>query len=644
VTRRIDPGVAAASASAVLLLGFAVSVDFPRAAHGFKGDEATYYMLAHSLARDADFTYERHDLVRVWEEYPAPEGVFLKRGKTNRFESTDRFPFVRRVKADDPVETRLYFGKSFLYPLVASPFVRLFGTNGFLVFHALLLALDILLAYVGLVARGSSPSSAAAFAVVFFAGSVAPVYFVWLTPELFNLSLVLAAMFLWSYKEVVRDAPREGDAGFLRGAGSEYLAAVLAGVVTFSKPTHGLIVLPLLALAAARRRWGRAISIGLLFALVTGALFMLNFAITGEFNYQGGYRKTFYSSTGFPFANTWETFDNTAPIHGRDKPLLDTLANRDTGVVLWRNLQYFFVGRHSGLLAYFFPGAVCAALFLWRRRARQGWQWLVAATVAAAAIAQMFITPFSWSGGGGPVGNRYFLSFYPLMLLLAPPLEGVRVSLVSLAIGALFTAKILFNPFWSSFNPGDHVKAGPLRLLPLELTMLNDLPVNAKPDRSRRILAGEVMSYFPDDNAYTPENTAAGPAFWVRGTSRADIILRAPLEQLPDAGYRGREIARLTVRVDCPFANVVTIDTGRDERTLTLADGAPQTVSLAMPRGVPYRPYETPTSYVYAITITTARGFVPFLETPPSTDSRYLGAMITLTPEFQSRPSSPPTQ
>jgi hypothetical protein len=145
------------------------------------------------------------------------------------------------------------------------------------------------------------------------------------------------------------------------------------------------------------------------------------------------------------------------------------------------------------------------------------------------------------------------------------------------------------------------------------------------------------MSYFPDDNAYAPENTAAGPAFWVRGKSRADVILRAPLEELAGGGHRGREIARLTVRVDCPFANAVTIDTGPDERTLTLAAGAPQTVTLEMPRGVPYRPYETPTSYVYAISIKTTRGFVPFLETPPSTDSRYLGAMITLTPEFYSR-------
>jgi hypothetical protein len=630
-TRR-DPGVVAAAAVAIALLGAAVSVDFPRAAHGFKGDEATYYMLGHSLARDFDFAYERRDLVRVWDEYHAPEGVFLKRGKVNRFERTPALPFVRRTKADDPDQTRLYFGKSFIYPLFAAPFIRLFGTSGFLVFHALLLALDVLVAYVWLVTRGSTRFAAAGFALVFFGASVAPVYFVWLTPELFNLSLVLYAAFLWSYKEVARDVPLEEDSFFLRGAGSDYLAAALAGILAFSKPPIGLVALPMLLLAAWRRQWRRAVVMGALFALVAGGLFLWNCAISGEFNYQGGYRKTFYSQTGFPFANTWETFDNVAPIHGRSDVLIDTLANQHSFDVFRHNAWYFLVGRHSGLVPYFFPGAVSAVLFLTARRARQRWQWLALATIAAAAAAQMLLTPYSWSGGGGPVGNRYFLSFYPLLLLLAPPLSGVRAPLVALAVGALFVAKILINPFWSSFNPGEHVKSGPLRLLPLELTMLNDLPVNAKTDRSRRIIGGGIMSYFPDDNAYTPE----GDSFWVRGKSRADVILRAPLAELPGGGWRGREIARLAVEIhNGPKPNTVTIDSGRERQTIALGPNANETVMLKMPEGVPYRPYETPTSYVYAIRVTSADGFVPFLEAPPSSDSRLLGALITLRPEFR---------
>jgi len=54
-----------------------------------------------------------------------------------------------------------------------------------------------------------------------------------------------------------------------------------------------------------------------------------------------------------------------------------------------------------------------------------------------------------------------------------------------------------------------------------------------------------------------------------------------------------------------------------------------------MPAGLPYRPYDTPTSYVYVVRFCTTDGFAPFLETPPSQDARFLGAMMTVTPEFR---------
>jgi hypothetical protein len=47
-----------------------------------------------------------------------------------------------------------------------------------------------------------------------------------------------------------------------------------------------------------------------------------------------------------------------------------------------------------------------------------------------------------------------------------------------------------------------------------------------------------------------------------------------------------------------------------------------------------------PTSYVYTMSVKTTNGFVPFLEVPcekPSacvSDSRYLGAMIHVVPEY----------
>ena len=57
-------------------------MDFPRAAFGIQSDEATYYMMGHSLAEDGDLTYRLEDLERVWREFPSgPAGVFLKKGR-----------------------------------------------------------------------------------------------------------------------------------------------------------------------------------------------------------------------------------------------------------------------------------------------------------------------------------------------------------------------------------------------------------------------------------------------------------------------------------------------------------------------------------------------------------------------------------
>jgi len=625
VTR--SPGAIAAIGLGLLLLACALSIDVPKASLGFKGDEATYYSLAHSLARDGDFTFERKDLVRVWEEYSGgPEGIFLKRGKKIRLHRSDRFPYVRWDKLEDPVRSRLYYSKSFIYPLAAAPFVFVFGTNGFLVLHALLLSLDLLVAYTFLAARGSTPRAALAYAVAFLAASVVPVYFVWLTPELFNVSLALWAMFLWCYKEVTPAS------GFLGSAASDYLAAALVGVLTFSKPPHAILMAPIGTLLVLRGQWRRALVTGVVCAAVAGGLFLANAAITGEFNYQGGDRKTFYGRDGFPFANERETFENIGPVRGRESIMVGhVLVNPHTGTVFVSNVVYFLVGRFCGLLPYFFPGVLSAVLFLSRKR--EPWQWLTAATVVAAALVLIVLTPFTYSGGGGPVGNRYFLSFYPLFLFLTPPLAGMGAAAAALGVGALFTAKILLNPFYASFHPGEHAKAGPLRWLPIELTLLNDLPMAADPDRMKRPLGGSppVLAYFADDNAFNPE----GDTFWVRGKSRADVILRAPVVEIGEGRFVSKAIVKLTVEVENGAdPATVTISTGAETRTLQMKSAEKARVDLAVTNGLPYTRDENPTSYLYPVSIRAGAGFVPFLDAPPSSDSRFLGARVRLVPEY----------
>ena len=625
-------GVLATLLVGVGLLGFALSVDFPRAAHGFKGDEATYYTLTYSLARDFDFAFTRPDLVRVWDEFPTgPEGIFLKRGRRVTLRRADAFPWVRIGKPY--VVDRLFYGKSFIYPLVAAPFVRLFGTNGFLVLHALLLTLCFGAAVAWLRARGSSPPLAVAYAATFLGVSVVPVYLVWLTPELFNFALVLFAYFVWSYKEnAAADSPR-GSGGVIRGSGSDYLAAALLGVATFSKPVHIVLIGPLVVLALWRRQWTRGAAILVVFVAVTAALFSVNYLTTGDANYQGGNRKTFYGYTGFPFANPRETFETTGQDRATNAVPLDIVVTKDAPTVFGYNLAYFTVGRYSGFVPYFFPGVVSLVLFLAAPRRRPIWQWLIAGVAVVAAIGLLLYMPYTYSGGGGPVGNRYYLSFYPLFLFITPALTLPIVPLIAMGIGALFTAPLVLNPFAMSFDPGAHAKSGPVRILPIELTQLIDLPVSAKPDRSRIKLAGDppMLAYFPDDNAYRIE----GEWFWVRGRSRADIILRAPAVDDELGTGRPIRLQQLTIQIENGAKpNEVRIRTGGERLSVALAPGEHKTVTVRPGRGLPYRPLTCPTNYLYSISISSENGFVPFLETPESSDSRVLGARIRLVPTY----------
>jgi hypothetical protein len=634
-----DPGLVAALLLGVLLVAFALTVDFPKAAIGFQSDEATYYTLAQSLARDGDFAYERADLVRVWEEFPTgPEGIFLKRGRALELRWSSRFPFIAWDARDDPRgDRRVYFAKAFIYPLAAAPFVWLFGTNGFLLLHALLLTLDFLAAYAFLRAR-SEVAPALGYAFAFFFASAAPVYFVWLTPEIFNLSLGVLGLFLWAYKEVappLEPAANRGWARFLRGSASTWAGAALIGVATFSKPPYVALVLPMLALGLWRRQWRSTLVSGLACATVAMSLFVVNLVVTGEMNYQGGDRNTFYGGSGFPFMTADAPFRSAVGgDRGRNEVLTDILFSRDALLsVLPRNLGYFIVGRHTGLLPYYFPGVLSLLLFAAARRERTAVQWLTFAAWAGASLGLLILVPYTYSGGGGPIGNRYFMGLYPLLLFVTPVIRGVWPVVCAVGIGGLFTAQLVLNPFYASFHPAEHPKTGLYRWLPVERTLLNDLPMSVTPDRVKQPLGGvpPVWAYFLDDNAWNRE----GEWFWVKGQSRAELLLRGPAEPRPDGAFDSRQILRYLVEVRAgDVANRVTFETDADSQTVDVPAGGSARVAIRAGSGVPYKAHPgQPTSYVYSLSIASASGFTPLFSSG-ARDSRYLGAYVHLVPVY----------
>jgi hypothetical protein len=664
-----EPGVVAALLLALFLGGFALAVDFPKAAYGFQSDEASYYTLGHSLARDRDFAFDRGDLARVYEEFPTgPEGIFLKKGRARWIERRDGFPWIRLAAGPDPRVDRLYFGKSFAYPLAAAPFVWLFGTGGFLVLHAVLLSLSLLAAYWFLRAR-SEPTAALAYAAVFFVASAAPVYFVWITPEIFNLSMGVLGLFCGLYRMVSPEAPPDGGwwSRVLRGPGGPCLGAAIIGVASFSKPTNAALAVPIAAAALLRRDWRTAAAASLAFVLSCGGLFTLNLAVSGEVNYQGGERATYYEAKGFPFmtaaAPTSSPLTQTAPTKGGgavgltrgvDSVLEEIVLSRNSLVEVFpANLVYFVLGRHSGLVPYFFPGVLSVLLFLAWRGGRTWSQWITLGACVVANVVLLLWVPYTYSGGGGPIGNRYFMGLYPLLLFVTPPLRTALPAIVGLAIGGLFTAKLVLNPFYASYRPAEHVKHGPLRWLPIEKSLLNDLPINVTPERVRIQLAGEprISAYFLDDNSYPPE----GEWFWVKGGSRADLLLRAPVREVTDPNAAGEPVLitgpdgtvtvkrfaphRLTqLRVDIrtgDVPNTVTVATGADSQTLRLAAHRDTVSTVRAESGLPYRAHlDQPTSYVYAVSVTSETGFTPSLSQTGVADERFLGVLVRLVPMY----------
>jgi hypothetical protein len=612
--RVLTPGAVLALVLLCVYGGLALTVDFPRAALGIQSDEATYYMMGHSLAEDGDLVYRRDDLVRVWREFPSgPTGLFLKRGS----DIVDaglmlRPPFAWVQTRPDPDPSRLFYGKSFIYPVFAAPFVWLFGTNGFLVLHSILLSVVIWAGATFLRTR-TTPLVAALLAGGFVMATIVPVYFVWITPELFNFSLAALAYFCWLYKEVAIPASASPRARWLFDGRSDLAAAILLGIAMYSK--LNLLFAPVALWLLYRRQWGRAFAVSAVFLAVAGGLFGINAAVTGEWNYQGGDRATFLWE--FPFQTPASGFDVGLSM-SRDETHTEILFERSVfWTNLWHNLGYFFVGRYAGLVPYYFPAVFGLGAYLFSRR-RPAWQHFVFGTAVAQILLFIIALPYTWNGDGGSVGNRYFMSTYGIFLYLIPPVRRIGVALVPWIAGSLFTAPLVLNPFASSFRPGDYAKSGPVRLFPVELTTVYAWPINTETPRVR-VWFGDnpgqhdpgFQIYFFDDNAYQKE--ADEKSFWVKGESRAEFLIKTD-----------RPMKRLVLTLTSGAAPTeVTAKVAGKSHTVALRAGDTQQIFFALGEGFPYQGRWP----VWFASISSSGGFIPIFH-GGTDDVRFLGVKV----------------
>jgi hypothetical protein len=426
------------------------------------GDEATYAMQAASLAYDFDLAYERVDYDRFVEHWGRlPEGLILQ--------------------SRDGGE-RITYGKPSVYAAVIAPFVRVAPVRGGPVANALLLALAALLAASTLESRVGR--WAPLWVAVFVFASVTFAYTFWVHADLFLLAATVSA-FALLYR---RDRPqRERFDEVYQGGAEEAVgwkvalrwaaAGALLGAVGAFRPFYLALLLPAIVIASGRHereRWAKLGSLGLGVLLALGLTAASSVWAGGSWSGYAGERQGFYERTGYPDvdfpASDWgesvRRWGNTSWIH-------EETLDFELDARLWAyDALYFVAGENVGVVAYFLPLLLAFGAC---RKERGRWAILVAAAVVVACF--FLVRPFNFYGGGGAIGNRYFLPVYGALWFVA----ARRVHPGWVLAAALAAAPYLY-PLWlaprnfpqqmdaQGVTRYAHVSPVARRLLPYETT------------------------------------------------------------------------------------------------------------------------------------------------------------------------------
>jgi hypothetical protein len=577
-------------------LGFSLFINLPVIDQNFLfADQAVYYALTQSIAHDLDLEYTKKDLARYYHDFDAgPQGIFLKKARNGR----------------------IFFAKSWAYSLFAAPFVRVFGYNGFLVFHSFLLLVVMLLGFAYL-SRANSPLTSISYVLTFLFATVAGVYYLWISPDFFNFCLAFIIVFLWIYKIKRREttppsSAAEAPRSFLISPGTDYLAAFLVGVAVFSKPPNIVLLGPLVLFALYEKKFFKMLILAVVFFLTIGLLFGANYLLTSDWNYQGGERKTFIGR--FPLEKDDLTFDSLGSTMTSENYFQRSLI--PPKFILY-NLYYYFFGRFTGVAWYFFPAFL--ALLLFFRAKRRFHDWLTLTTLAGGILIYIILTPEFYGGGGGSLANRYFLSLYPLFLFLPTEKKSWRQVVLIWVVAAIFISPILVSPFRSSAQPATHAKKFPIKALPLEMTQVNHFPTNTNPDAFRVHIWPDKphpqreFLHFLDDNFHRKLEPSG---IWTRGDKTCEFILKT-YYPLREVGVRllnnPRSNNEITVKVE-----------GRTQKIILQSK---EWGTLRFPVG---NGFQVEQRYHYRIKIRADKGSIPYYEDPTGLERRYLGVFFEL--------------
>lgn len=556
----------------------------------FFSDESVYYTMAYSFANDNDMTFQQNDLLRVYHEFGAgPQGIVLKINEKDQ---------------------NIVFAKAFLYSMAAAPFVKLFGTNGFFILHGVLLWLNLLCGY-KFCSSIMKPGMAMLFSFFYFLANASLVYLFWMTPEYFNMSLICYATFFFVAAEKFASKFPLFQSPWNYG-----ISAIFFAMATFSKPPNALLIAPLgIWLLFKRKYIPAAVAFGV-YMFATAAFFGLNIYYTGEWNFQGGRRAVFYDN--FPYgragASPFAPFRPKRAIDISPKSWFSRV-NYIPKSMLY-NWAYFFIGRYSGLAIYFFPMLFALLYFLFAQKNGISNAVYIAGWVGI--LTYMIGLPWNYFGGSGTIGNRYLMNPFAILLFSVTQEPNRKILIPAIGISLLFTAPFLASPILSSFDNSYHQKEGIYRKLPLERTMLADLPFNT--NRAAVRIAFDdpptYLLYFADNNTYLREELEHKLGFWVKGEKECELILRSPVK-----------VSRLRLRLKPAEKGMsVIVDTG-EKTQIELKEPLFYSGEVRLLDPLPYDRDNTGVSYLYDIKIKSPAGSIKNIN---GMGDRYLGIFVRL--------------
>lgn len=608
MSRSVALGLTALSLFLVILPLVAPKPGLPAT---LKSDEPAYFLAAASLAHDFDLIVDEGDLARLFESYP--------------FLTTQNL-----ILASQDGWQTLTFGKPFLYSLFAAPLVWLFGANGMVAFNMLLLVAMIWMG-TDVLRRTSGDAVAALFATGFFLLSSAYAYVYWLHPEIFMMAGGMACLYFGLH---VADAPWRNEARQTAGEARTpttaaalpwwrrpLIALALSGTFlifgAWHKPILVALGVPVGVLLLVRRRW-RALAAWIGAGTVAGAAVLaLSWGMTGEATaYLMKNRAGFHVET---------PHESPVDVEAMKPVEQETLEQRAAGWSwifylpklhpreLAEDVGYFFVGRHTGLFLYM-PWTMLALGLFAVYGSRSLVRWSVLASIVVIAAFFLLWISFNWHGGGGFVGNRYFVIAYPAFLFLVPKVRPAGV-LAFWAIGGLLVGPLFAMPYGAVVPQPTlqvHARGTPYQPFPFELS-LKEVPGHHGVVLWKVWFQGRKDQMRPIDDEV-----------WVQGNDRTEMWLQTGSPH-PDFVFDVRSQVpenRVTLRIGDAVETVVA---GPEPIRVTLRPRGPDKVRTELSLGD--NKVET-TFYAYRMVVETDSGELPAWRGVEPPHRFYLGAAL----------------